>query len=163
MVGIILFGMSSNAYASLEIFCPKDKDITYQTYQAGNYWDKPSVWGPHTLYGPWIKPNLNCGAGYVEIKWEIVDHYARSYYCTQTIWVTNHYGSAPISVWCPKEEWIYCDQLDYIKYNKPEVSGSNYWIYGPYVSKSLNDCGIGSVWVEWKVVDGCGKTTICKV
>lgn len=162
VVGIILFGMSSNAYASLEIFCPKDKDITYQTYQAGNYWDKPSVWGPHTLYGPWIKPNLNCGAGYVEIKWEIVDHYARSYYCTQTIWVTNHYGSAPISVWCPKEEWIYCDQLDYIKYNKPEVSGSNYWIYGPYVSKSLNDCGIGSVWVEWKVVDGCGKTTICK-
>lgn len=162
-LGIAFLSFSSRSFASIEIYCPKDKDITYQAYNYGHYWDQPTVTGPHTLYGPWIYEHLNCGSGYVDVKWEIVDHYARSYYCTQTIWVTNSYGSSsPVSVWCPKEQTVYCDELDHIKYNKPEVNGYNYTIYGPYISKSLNDCGLGSLWVEWKIVDGCGKITYCK-
>lgn len=153
---------SVRAYASLEIFCPKDKEISYSTYLAGNYYDKPVVWGAHTLYGPWIKPNLNCNSGYVEVKWEIVDHYARSYYCTQTIWVSGGY-SHPISVWCPQESTLYCDEVDNYKFPKPEVTGYDYTISGPWISKKLNDCGVGSIWVEWKITDGCGKVTYCKV
>lgn len=158
-VSINLF--SVDAFASLEIFCPKDKEISYQTYLNGNYYDKPVVWGYHTLYGPWIKPSLNCGSGYVDVKWEIVDHYAKSYYCTQTIWVSG--GTAePISVWCPKETTLYCDEVDSYKFPKPEVWGWGYTITGPWISKKLNDCGVGSIWVEWKVTDGCGKATYCK-
>lgn len=153
---------SAQAHASLEIFCAKDKEISYDTYLAGKYYDKPVVWGAHTLYGPWIKTNLNCGSGYVEVKWEIVDHYARSYYCTQTIWVSGGYSN-PVSVWCPKEATLYCDEVDNYKFPKPEVSGYGYTISGPWVSKKINDCGVGSIWVEWKVTDGCGRTTYCKV
>ncbi|MEO5581485.1 MAG: hypothetical protein ABIR66_02240, partial [Saprospiraceae bacterium] len=163
-LGIIFWTVSFQfSFASLEIYCPKDKEISYQTYLNGYYWNNPVVNGPHTIYGPWIKPNLNCGSGYVDVKWEIVDHYARSYYCIQTIWVNNPYGNAgSISVWCPKEQTVYCDDLDWIKYPKPEVSGYNYTIYGPYISKSLNECGVGSIWVEWKIIDGCGRITYCK-
>ncbi|MEP7268923.1 MAG: T9SS type A sorting domain-containing protein [Saprospiraceae bacterium] len=153
---------SSQAFASLEIFCPKDKDISYSTYLAGNYYDKPVVWGAYTLYGPWISPHLNCGSGYVQVKWEIVDHYNTSYYCTQTIWVSGGSGT-PVSVWCPKEVTLYCDQVDaYYQYPKPEIWGSGYSLSGPWISKSLNDCGVGSIWVEWRITDGCGKVTICK-
>ncbi len=159
---LISLGWSTTAQASLEIHCPSDKEITYSQYQAGNYYDKPVVYGAHTKYGPWIYPHLKCGSGYVDVKWEIVDHYARSYYCTQTIWVNNSSANSGISVWCPNELTIYCDQVDNFYYPKPEVTGSNYWIYGPWVSKSLNDCGVGSIWVEWKVVDGCGKNYYCK-
>ncbi len=162
MAGIVFISFSFKAAANLEIFCPKEKSITYQQYLNGNYYDRPVIWGAHTLYGPWIKSNLNCGAGYVTVKWEIVDHYARTYYCTQTIWVENAYGGSPVSVWCPKEQTIYCDEVDYVQYLKPEISGYNYKLYGPYISKSINDCGTGSLWVEWKIIDGCGKTTYCK-
>lgn len=159
----LLLLISVRSFASLEIFCPKDKDITYDQYVKGNYYDKPTVWGVCTIYGPWIKSNLNCGNGYVEVKWEIDDDHNRAYWCTQTIWVTNSYGGKSISVWCPNDQTVYCDELDYVKYNKPEVTGgSDYSLYGPYISKSLNDCGVGSIWVEWKVIDGCGNKYYCK-
>lgn len=161
-IGFVSLACSTSLHASLEIHCPSDKEITYNQYLAGYYYDKPVVYGAHTKYGPWIYPHLNCGSGYVDVKWEIVDHYARSYYCTQTIWVNNGYPQSGISVWCPKESTIYCDQVDNYYYPKPEVTGGNYWIYGPWISKSLNDCGVGSIWVEWKVVDGCGKKYYCK-
>lgn len=162
LIGIFSLGWSVPISASLEIHCPSDKEITYNQYLAGNYADKPIVYGAHTKYGPWIYPHLNCGSGYVDVKWEIVDHYGRSYYCTQTIWVSNGSPYSGISVWCPKDLTVYCDQVDNLYYPKPEVTGGSYWIYGPWISKSLNDCGVGSIWVEWKVVDGCGKSYYCK-
>jgi len=163
-IGVAMFCIPSLAKASLEIYCPNDKEITYAAYQAGKYYDKPVVHGGYyTLYGPWIYKHLNCGSGYVEVRWEILDHYGRKYYCNQTIWVTNPSSPAPISIWCPKEKVVYCDQVDTMQYPQPIVTGGSYWLYGPWVSKSLNECGVGSIWVEWKIVDGCGKAYFCKI
>jgi hypothetical protein len=161
-LGVIILFTSLEAWASIEIFCPKQKEISYSTYLAGKYYDRPVVWGAHTLYGPWIKSSLSCQSGYVDVKWEIVDSYSKSYYCTQTIWVSGSGYSSAISVWCPKEETIYCDEVDYYRYAKPEVTGYHYSISGPWVSKNLNECGVGSIWVEWKITDGCGKIYKCK-
>ncbi len=162
-IGVVVFLVPNLVKASLEIYCPLDKEITYAAFQAGKYYDKPVVRGGYyTLYGPWIYKYLNCGQGYVEVRWEILDHYGRKYYCTQTIWVTNPSSPSPISIWCPKETTVYCDQVDTMQYPKPKVTGGSYWLYGPWISKSLNDCGVGSIWVEWKIVDGCGKEYFCK-
>lgn len=163
-IGMVVFLVPNLAKASLEIYCPADKEISYAVFQGGKYYDKPIVQGGYyTLYGPWIYKYLNCGSGYVEVRWEILDHYGRKYYCTQTIWVNNPSSPSPISIWCPKEKIVYCDQVDTMQYPRPVVTGGSYWLYGPWVSKSLNDCGVGSIWVEWKIVDGCGKAYFCKI
>ena len=157
---LMTFAASSFAF---EIWCPKDTWI-WDEDMPNYHYEKPVVnsYYHYDIWGPWEEKHINCGEGYIKVTWKIKDHHGDWHYCYQTITVKakHHYGS--ISVDCPNDKTVSCDDLHYLKYEKPYVhSYGHYEIYGPWVDEHLNSCGVGKILVTWKIVDDCGQWQEC--
>ncbi len=169
-LGFILIGFNIDSHAnneeSLDIQCAHDGYVNYSDihYIDYNHY-KPVVHGyGYHIEGPWVDKHINCYSGHIKVTWRIKDHYGKWHYCYTKIWVENdHYQSNSLTIECPYDEWIYCDDLHYYQFKKPKVhSYGHYEIFGPWKEKHLNNCGIGHIKVSWKIVDECGKQHYCE-
>lgn len=167
IIMFILFVMAPIRALAFEITCPQDKWVYYEDLHYLDY-EKPYVksYYNYHIYGPWLDEHVHCQEGHIKVTWKIVDHYNKTHYCYQTIYVKPRYNTnhgTGLTIECPKEDWVYCDELHYIKYEQPKVWGyhDDYEIHGPYVKEHLDQCGQGKVIVTWKIADACGKWYEC--
>lgn len=163
----LFFAAAPMRLLAFEIICPQDKWVYYEDLHYLTY-EQPYVksYYNYQIYGPWLDEHIHCQEGHIKVTWKIVDHYNKTHYCYQTIYVKPrylNYNNSKLTIECPKEEWVYCDELHYFKYTKPKVWGyhDDYEIYGPYVKEHLDQCGQGKVIVTWKIADACGKWYEC--
>ncbi len=68
--------------------------------------------------------------------------------------------ASALEITCPKDKWIYYDQVHYLNHEKPHVYGYGYKIHGPWVEKHIH-CQEGHIKVTWKIIDSYGKAHYC--